>query len=167
MVVCIISHLVVSLQVVILKIYRNGDHVYQFYQGGLRALNDPNAKHTAQTRIGSWLEPPTEGLNCNNDCCSIILNGDWCNQNCGGPTCRRSIRSEHLALQPRAIERVATVDKCEVSYVLPDYPSSGSASGESEIVKWYDRDDSVNCNNPVIRLFEDKRLGSNYDSKYI
>jgi hypothetical protein len=162
-----VSSLAFLFQGLSLMIHRNGDHVYQFYQGGLRALNDPNAKHTALTKIGSWLEPPTEGLDCSNDCCGTILNGDWCNQNCGGPTCRRGTRSEHLALRPRAIERVTKVDKCDISYVLPDYPSSGPASGMSEVVKWYDRDDSANCNNPVIRLFGDKRPGSKYDSKYI
>ncbi|KAF2495331.1 hypothetical protein BU16DRAFT_618169 [Lophium mytilinum] len=149
----------------------NGDHVYQFYQGGLRALNDPNAKHSAQTKIESWLEPPTEGLDCNKDCCGLVLNGDWCNQNCGGPTCRRGTRSEHFALRPRATQSVAQVGGCAIPYVLPDYPSSGTASGMPEVVKWYDRDDSVNgnnnCNNPVINLFGNSQPGSNYDTEHV
>jgi hypothetical protein len=158
-------------KVISLTIRRNGDHVNQFYKGGLRALNDPDAKHTAQTKIGSWLEPPTEGLDCNKDCCGVILNGDWCNQNCGGPTCRRGTHSEHFALRPRATERVAQVGGCVLPYVLPDYPSSGPASGMPEVVKWYDRDDSKtvnnNCNNPVIKLFGNSQPRSKYDSKYI
>lgn len=166
-----ISCLHVSLQVISLTIHRNGDHVYQYYQGGLRALNDPNAKHTAQTKIGSWLEPPTEGLDCSRDCCSLILNPDWCNKHCGGATCRRGARSEYFALQPRATQSVAQVGGCALPYILPDYPSSGTASSMPEIVKWYDRDDSMNgnnnCNNPVIKLFPNRQPRSDYDSKYI
>ncbi|KAL1600665.1 hypothetical protein SLS60_007053 [Paraconiothyrium brasiliense] len=167
----LISYLAVAFRVISLTIRRNGDHVYQFYQGGLRALNDPNAKHTAQTKIGSWLEPPTEGLNCNKDCCSMILNPDWCNQNCGGATCRRGTRSEHFALRPRATQSVAQVGGCALPYVLPDYPSSGTASGMQEVVKWYDRDDSVNgnnnCNNPRISLFGNSQPGTSYDTEHV
>lgn len=159
-----------STQLISLTTHRNGDHAYQFYQGGLRALNDPNAKHTAQAKIGSWLEPPTEGLDCDKDCCSMILNGDWCNQNCGGTTCRRGERSEHFALQPRATEQVNKVGGCALPYVLPNYPSAGAAAKISEIVKWYDRDDSVdgdnNCNNPRIKLFDSRLPGGTYDSMY-
>ena len=150
--------------------HRNGDHVYQFYQGGLRALNDPNAKHTAQEKIESWLEPPTEGLDCHKDCCGMILNGDWCNHNCGGTTCRRGARSEHSILQPRATKEVKKVGGCEIPYVLPDYPSSGVAANKPEIVKWYDMDDSVdgdnNCNNPRIKLFGSPLPGKEYHSMY-
>ncbi|KAH7083710.1 hypothetical protein FB567DRAFT_499132 [Paraphoma chrysanthemicola] len=149
----------------------NGDHVYQFYQGGLRALNDPTAKHAAQTKIGSWLEPPTEGLDCNRDCCGMVLNGVWCNQNCGGPTCRRGTRSEHFALRPRATQSVAQVGGCMIRYVLPDYPSSGTASGKPEVVKWYDRDNSVdgdnNCDNPLIKLFGNRQTGNSYDTEHV
>ncbi|RDW63247.1 hypothetical protein BP6252_10792 [Coleophoma cylindrospora] len=149
----------------------NGDHVYQFYEGGLRPLNDPNAKHTAQTTIGSWLEPPTEGLNCGRDCCGMILNLDWCITNCGGATCRRGSLSEQFALRPRATQSVAQVGGCAIPYVLPDYPSSGTASSMQEVVKWYDRNDMVNgnnnCDNPVITLFGNSQSGSNYDTEHV
>ncbi|KAM0813307.1 hypothetical protein AB5N19_13300 [Seiridium cardinale] len=152
----------------------NGDHVYQFYEAGVRSLNDPNAHHTQNgISLGSYLEPSTEGLSCKTDCCGYLPNADWCNQNCGG-ICRRGNRwnsANPKNLFARSTATVTKVGGCDLTYTLPDYPSSGTAESISNVQKYYDRDDSVigsnNCDNPRLTGPVAKVAGNTYDTEHV
>lgn len=152
----------------------NGDHVYQFYQAGVRSLNDPAAHHTQNgVSFGSYLEPTTENLSCDTDCCGYIPNGDWCIQNCGG-ICKRGNRrtSTSRDILSRNVENVAgPVRDCALPYTLPDYPSAGKAEGMNEVQKYYDLDDTIsgsnNCDNPRLTGPDPKKPNSDYHSKYL
>ncbi|KAK6193972.1 hypothetical protein LQW54_011901 [Pestalotiopsis sp. IQ-011] len=151
----------------------NGDHVYQFYEAGVRSLNDPAAHHTQNAvSLGSYLEPTTDGLSCGSDCCGYVPNGDWCIQNCDG-TCKRGNRwtSNSRDILPRGVENVATVGGCKLPYTLPDYPSSEIASGILGVQKYYDRDDTIsgsnNCDNPRLTGPGPRKANSNYDTEHV
>ncbi|KAK7750553.1 hypothetical protein SLS62_007529 [Diatrype stigma] len=154
----------------------NGNHVYQFHKAGARPLNDPDAHHTQSgMSLSSYLMPSTDGLNCEADCRGYIPNPQWCNDNCGlierrGILERAASRSVG-AITPRKTEGVTDVGGCKLSYVLPDYPSSGSAQSLSAVQKFYDRDDSVtgnnNCNNPRLVGPVAKVAGSSYDTEHV
>ncbi|EEY16773.1 predicted protein [Verticillium alfalfae VaMs.102] len=155
----------------------NGDHVYQFYQAGVRQLNDPEAHHTKNNiKIGSYLMPPTDGLSCGKDCHGFIPNPQWCRDNCGARLFARGRRWASSSNNPgsapllfaRATETVNTVGGCNLRYVLPDYPSSGTAENNAAVQKFYDRDDTNhgngnNCDNPVLTGPVAKVNGHSYD----
>ncbi|CAJ2513529.1 Uu.00g016480.m01.CDS01 [Anthostomella pinea] len=154
----------------------NGDHVYQYYEGGVRALYDQNEKHSP---IGSFLEPPTEGLSCDTDCCGAVPNPDWCNANCGGTTCKRGDRYSSpvkatktppvkaTTLERRAKEVVTEVGGCPISYTLPNYPAAASAAKSAAVQKWYDEDKSVSCDNPTLSHFTSPPSGSKWNTEHV
>ncbi|KAE9364748.1 hypothetical protein N431DRAFT_520352 [Stipitochalara longipes BDJ] len=134
----------------------NGDYVYQFYQAGVRPLNDKSAKHTSS--ITAWPSLPTTGLTCDTNCVGYIPNPDWCAANCPCLTANtvcgaRKTRSQLLRRETDS----ATCGAFTISYNLPDYPSTasstsaanppnGAADGIAAISKWWDRLDN---NNPM------------------
>ncbi|CRK38099.1 hypothetical protein BN1723_004342 [Verticillium longisporum] len=159
----------------------NGNQVYQFYKAGVRQLNDPDAHHTKNNiNIDSYLMPPTDGLFCGKDCHGFIPNPQWCQDNCGA---RRFARGRHWAsssnnpgsapvLFARATETVNTVGGCNLEYVIPDYPSSGTAENNAAVQKFYDRDDTDNgngnnCDNPVLTGPVAKVNGHSYDTEHV
>ncbi|RNJ52516.1 hypothetical protein D7B24_003364 [Verticillium nonalfalfae] len=159
----------------------NGDHVYQFYKAGVRQLNDPDAHHTKNNiNIDSYLMPPTDGLSCGKDCQGFIPNPQWCQDNCGAKRFARGRRWASSSNNPgsapvlfaRATETVNTVGGCNLKYVLPDYPSSGTAENNAAVKKFYDRDDTNNgngnnCDNPVLTGPVAKVNGHSYDTEHV
>jgi hypothetical protein len=141
----------------LIKVIRNGDYVYQFYQAGVRPLNDKGAKHTSS--ITAWPSlPTTTGLTCDTNCVGYVPNPDWCAANCPCFTANTvcGARKPRRQLQRREVES-ATCGTFTISYTLPDYPSTasstsaanppnGAADGIAAISKWWDRLDN---NNPT------------------
>jgi len=121
-----------QLEVATLIVPRNGNHVYQFYEGGVRPLNDGNAKNNFKlTKFLGW---STGGLTCEKDCHGFVPSPDWCNANC--QRSKRNVvpekstfsahRSADNFLQPRAPV------KCDIPFEFPDYPETTKAgNGES------------------------------------
>lgn len=108
---------------------RNGDHMYQFYEGGVRPLNDGSAKNNF--KLTNWLGASTVGLTCQKDCVGFIPNPDWCNSNC--PRSKRHIepskstfsarRNTLSALQGRETKK-AKCGSLEILMDFPNYPST-------------------------------------------
>jgi hypothetical protein len=139
---------------VLTKYTSNGDYVYQFYEGGVRPLNDGTAKNNF--KLNDYLGRSTVALTCYKDCVGFIPNSSWCNSNC--PRSKRYIeprksafsirRTASFALQGRAKKTTTAI--CKVDLTFPDYPSTSldsptgekekSAGTEPDIIKngWWD-----------------------------
>lgn len=102
--------------------------MYQFYEAGVRPLNDGTAKDNF--KLTEWLGASTVGLTCGKDCVGFIPNPQWCNSNCfhqkrhSEPisTTFTKRRNKVPDLRSRATELKKV--NCGITYTLPDYPST-------------------------------------------
>jgi hypothetical protein len=118
-----------DLEVPILNVTRNGNHAYQFYAGGVRPLNDGNAKNNF--KLTSWLGWSTVGLTCANDCHGFIKNSEWCQTSCQSSKRHVSPKKGTFSSRrsaPRYLQR-RTKDKCGISYDFPGYPETTKGDG--------------------------------------
>ncbi|KAH7382503.1 hypothetical protein DE146DRAFT_704047 [Phaeosphaeria sp. MPI-PUGE-AT-0046c] len=135
----------------------NGNHVSQFYEAGVRPLNDGTAKNNF--KLTEWLGASTVGLTCAKDCVGFIPNPDWCNKNCfhqkrqvePSSTSFTSRRNRAPILRSRATDNKKV--NCGITYTLPDYPSTAKedkprnddAGSITEITNngWWDYTDNL------------------------
>jgi hypothetical protein len=111
---------------------RNGNHASQFYEAGVRPLNDGTAKNNYQ--ITEWLGWSTVGLTCGHDCVGFIPSTTWCNNNCRSG--KRHIeaqkntfsarRSKASAIQARQAKptKLPTQKACGIAFTFPGYPET-------------------------------------------
>ncbi|KAH4076814.1 hypothetical protein HBI25_152000 [Parastagonospora nodorum] len=124
----------------------NGNHQYQFYEAGVRPLNDGSAKNNA--KLTKWLGASTAGLSCQKDCHGFIPDPQWCNKNCvqhvktpglfgslfGQPittTHFLSRRNVPSSLQAREVKK-AKCGTLEILMDFPDYPSTAKEGNAAQ-----------------------------------